>query len=144
MVKEPDDPTEETRTVKGMTVTEVSKFQEMVYAESIKQWIRDDKSLQATTRSLYYIVMGQCSKLMKNKLTLSKEYTRFEEEGDVTALLNEIRRVSLQIETNMSIYDAMNKAKALFFSYKQEQSESNAKHLRHLKSIVEAIEHLGG
>ena len=36
-VKEPDDPAEETRTVKGVSITEVSKFKEMVYAESVKQ-----------------------------------------------------------------------------------------------------------
>ena len=113
-MKKPDDPTEETRTVKGVSITEVSKFQEMVYMKSVKQWIRDDKSLHATTRSLYYIVMGKCSKLIKNKLILAKDYIRFEEEGNITALLKEIRRVSLQIEMNTLIYDAIDEAKALF------------------------------
>ena len=31
----------------------------------------------------------------------------------------------------------MDQAKALFFSYKQDQNESNDKHLRNFKSIVE-------
>ena len=44
---------------------------------------------------------------MKNKLSLAKEFINFETDGNVTELLKEIRRVSLQIETNTSVYDAM-------------------------------------
>ena len=79
----------------GKTKDVVSKFEETIYSERIKQWIRDEKSLQSSTRALYNIVWGQCSKLMKDKLSMAKNYVRFEEECDVTALLNEIRRVRL-------------------------------------------------
>ena len=71
IVSKPEDPIETTDTVDGKEVKSVSKFEEMKYTENIKQWIRDDKSLKATTRSLYYIIMGQCSKLMRNKIKLS-------------------------------------------------------------------------
>ena len=111
----------------------------------MKQWIRDDKSLKASIRSLYYIVKGQCSKLMTNKLSRSKDYARFEKEGDVAALLKEIRTISMETETNTSVYDAMDEATSLYYTYKQAPTgESNAKHLRNFKSIVAAIEHLGG
>lgn len=63
----------------------ISKFEEMKFTENVKQWIRDAKSLKATIRSMYYVVMVQCSKLMKSKLSMTKDYVRFEEEGDVTA-----------------------------------------------------------
>ena len=87
-VNQPEDPIETTDTVEGKTVKSVSKFEEMKYTENIKQWIRDDKSLKATTRSLYYIIMGQCSKLMRNKITLPKDYERLEKEVDVKMALN--------------------------------------------------------
>ena len=32
----------------------------------------------------------------------------------------------------------------MYYAYKQEPGESNAKHLRNFKSIVAAVEHLGG
>ena len=59
-------------------------------------------------------------------------------------LLKEIRMISLQIETNTSVYDALDEANALHYSYMQEANESNAKHLRNFKSVVSAVEHLGG
>ena len=83
----------------------ISKFECMKYTENVKQWISDDKSLDATIRSMYYVVMGQYSKLMKNKLSMTKDYVRFEEEGDVTARFKKIRRACLQIETNTLMYD---------------------------------------
>ena len=143
-VSKPEDPEETTSTVDGKEVRTVSKFEEMRYSENVKQWIRDDKSLKATTRSLYYIIIGQCSKLMRNKITLSKDYVRFEKEGDVAALLKEIRRISLQMDTNTSVYDALDEAKMVYYTYRQDANESNAKHLRNFKSIVAAIEHQGG
>ena len=113
----------------GTIIERTSKFEEMKYAKHIEQWIKDDKSLKATIRSLYNIVWGQYSKLMKNKLSLAKEFIKFETEENVTKLLKEIRRVSLQIETNTSVYDAMDEVKSLYYNYRQEQDESNTKHL---------------
>ena len=82
--------------------------------------------------------------MMKDKLTMIKDFTSVETKGDVTILLKEIRNVWLQIETNTSTYDAIDEANAMYYSYRQEEGESNAKHLRNFKSIVSAIEHLGG
>ena len=38
----------------------------------------------------------------------------------------------------------MDEAKSLYYNHRQEHDESNTKHLRNFRSIVEAIEHLGG
>ena len=78
------------------------------------------------------------------KINNDKNFTTIETKGDVTVLLKEIRSIVLQIETNTSLYDALDEANALYYSYKQEDGESNAKHLRNFKSIVLAVEHLGG
>ena len=87
-VVKPDDP-EETITVNddGTTTTTISKFEEMTYTERIKQWIRDDKSLKTTIRSLHNIVWGQCSRLIKNQLMMEKNFNDIEKDGDVTELL---------------------------------------------------------
>ena len=45
---------------------------------------------------------------------------------------------------NTSRYDALDEVNKLYYEYKQEVGETNAKHLRNLKIIVSAVEHLGG
>ena len=102
------------------------------------------KSLTETARSLYNSVLGQCSRLMMNKASLTKDYVRIELAGNVTKLLKEIRRVSLYIENNTSVYATMDDSKSFYYRDKQERIESKAKYSKKFESIVEAIEHLGG
>ena len=81
---------------------------------------------------------------MTDKITMMKDFNSVESKGDVTLLLKEIRIIGFQIETNTSVYNALDEAHAMYYAYKQEPGESNAKHLRNFKSIVAAVEHLGG
>lgn len=94
----------------------MSKFEEMMYSEYIKQLIRTDCSLTITVRSLYNIVQGQCPNLMKIKLMMTKVFKLNNDDGNKIELLKEIRRVTLHIETNTSMYNALNEAKAIFIA----------------------------
>ena len=78
---------------------------------------------------------------MKNKLTMVKTFKDME--TNVTPLIKESRSSSLHIETNTSVYCTLDEVKVLFYTYFQEENESNARHLKNFKSIVEVIEHLG-
>ena len=48
------------------------------------------------------------------------------------------------MDTNTSIYDALDDVKMLFYTYRQDVNDSNDKHLRNFKRIVAAIDHQGG
>ena len=62
-----------------------------------------------------------------------------EKGGEATNLLKDIRRASLQIKTNTSVYDALGEAKVMYYSYRQGEEESNAKHLHNFKIIIDAL-----
>ena len=72
-----------------------------------------------------------------------KRFSEVDAKVDVTSMLKEVRTIMLQIETNTSVYDALDEAHTVYYAYKQDPGESNAKHLRNFKSIVDAVEHLG-
>ena len=42
----------------------------------------------------------------------------------------------------MSVYDALDEARTMYYAYRQEPEESNTKYLRNFKSIVASVEHL--
>ena len=67
-----------------------------------------------------------------------------ENDGDVTNLLKEIRGISHQLEANTSVYDSLDKAKRLYYAYRQGEDETNDKHLKNFKNLVEVIKHFGG
>ena len=74
----------------------------------------------------------------------SENVKKMERNRGATSLLNEIRRVSLQIETSTLVCDALDEANAMYYTYIQGDEERNAKHLRNCESIIENVEHLGG
>ena len=128
----------------GKTKTVITQFSQTVFQEQVKMWIKDESSLRATTQSLYNIVWGQCSKLMQNKLKAIKDFQEMENDGNVTKLLKDIRGISHQLETNTSVYDSLDEAKRLYYAYKQGEDETNDKHLKNYKNLIEVIEHFGG
>ena len=126
------------------TVIPLNKFQETVYNEEIKLWIKDTKRLKASLTSLYNIVWGQCSKLMQNKLIAVENFSDIQLKCNVTELLTSIRGISNQIDTNTSVYDALDEAKRLYYNYKQNDEDTNAKHLKNFKNLVAIVEYYGG
>ena len=144
-VSKPEDPEETITTDKaGKKTKSVSRLEETIYNERVKQWIRDERSLKASIWPLYNIMWGQCLKMMRDKLTMIKDFVAVETKGGITKLLKETRSVGFQIETNTLMYDTLDEANVIHYSYRQEEGESNAKNLRNFKSIVSAVEHLWG
>ena len=60
---------------------------------------------------------------MQNKLTMAKDFKSVDARGDVTSLLKEIRQISLEIETNISVYNAMDEAKMVYYTYNRRKRE---------------------
>ena len=69
VIPEPKPPKENIKSEEGVDVKDTTyKFKEAVYHEEIKQWIKDKRNMDETITSIYNIIWGQCSKLLRNKL----------------------------------------------------------------------------
>ena len=116
----------------------------VIFTEKAKQYIKDVKSLDTALASLYNVVWGQCSKLLQNKLKLSSNYTEFDNNSDVAALLREIKNLCSKIEENTSVYDALHESKLKFYKYQQGDDETLADHMRNFKDLMNSVEYHGG
>ena len=70
----------------------MTKGEQVIFAEQARQYIKDCKSLETILASLYNVVWGQCSQLLQNNLKSSNKYTKFDKNYDIAALLTEIKR----------------------------------------------------
>ena len=100
--------------------------------------------METALASLYNVVWGQCSKLLQNKLKSSSQYTTFDTNSDVAALLKEFKTLSNKLEENTSTYDALHEAKVKFYLYQQSEDESLADHMRNFKDLISSIEYHEG
>ena len=115
-----------------------------IYAEEVKTYVKEKRNLEAALASLFNITWGQCSRLMKHRITASEDYDQKEEDCDVAWLLREIRQVSNEMGTNVSVYYAQHEAIKRFYAYYQGEEDSIATHLKNFKTLIAVVEHYGG
>ena len=84
---------------------------EDLYKEEIKTYVKDKKNLDATLRSLFNVVWGQCSITLKNKLKSKAHFKSIKQDKDIAELLKQIKGIMHQFESHISIYEALNEAK---------------------------------
>ena len=61
---------------------------------------------------------------MQEKVSMSKYFNNMETNRDVMLLLKEIHTIGIQIETNTSLYDALDEATSMYYIYFQEKGET--------------------
>ena len=101
-------------------------------------------SLKNILHSLFSVIWGQCSQLLRSKLESKSEYEGIKENSDVSGLLKLIKTVLYQFETHTSIYEALDEAKKNYYLYYQGPKTSNTQHVKNLQDMVEVIEYHGG
>ena len=81
-------------------------LEEDIYKEEIKAYVKAKLSLKATLHSLFSVIWGQCSLLLRSKLESKREFESIKENKDVSGLLKLIKNIVYQFETHTSIYEA--------------------------------------
>ena len=61
-----------------------------LYKEEIKLYGQEKKNLQATLKSIFNVVWGQCSTTMKSKLESKPDFKTIKQGKDVAELLKQI------------------------------------------------------
>ena len=110
-----------------------------IYTKEVKTNVKERRNLEAALVSLFNIVWGQCSRLMKYRMMASEDYDQKEEECDVAWLLREIRQVSNEMGTNVSVYYAQHEAIKRFYAYYQNEDDSIATHLKNFKTMIAVV-----
>ena len=75
------------------------------YSLKLKQYYKDEKAVKTIKRSLFNVITGQCSRMMKSKLEGSDNIKKIETDADVVEYLKLIRGISRTMASNASIYD---------------------------------------
>ena len=123
---------------------EEKSLEEEIYREEIKVYVKTKVSLKNTLHSLFSVIWGQCSQLLRSKLESKSEYEGIKENSDVSGLLKLIKTVVYQFETHTSIYEALDEAKKNYYLYYQGPKTSNTQHVKNLQDMVEVIKYHGG
>ena len=82
----------------------MKSIEEENYKEEIKVYVRAKINLEATLRSIFNVVWGQCSINLKSKLESKDEFKDIKENKGVAGLLKQIKAVVVQ---NSIVYNLL-------------------------------------
>ena len=77
-------------------------------------------------------------------LGIVANYNNTQAKYNVTEVLRVIRGIINQLETNISVYNTLDKTKRVYYFCKQGDDDTNAKHLKHFNNLVTIVEYFGG
>jgi hypothetical protein len=124
------------------TVDEIDK---LIYIEDYKIYKKDEKELKNALMTLFDVIIGQCSPLLKSKLKALETWDQMEANSEVGTLLKEIKSVTHQFQSNISIYEALDEAKRQYYTFRHHHEHmTTITFMKTLKNIVDVIEFYGG
>ena len=92
------------------------KFEELEYGAEVKIYLGRMAQLSSNMRTLYNVIMGQCSESMINKLESTETYDAINSTSDSIELLKAIKNVSFNQESQKfsphAMHDAVDKENA--------------------------------
>ena len=92
----------------------------------IKLWVQQNDDLTQVMKSLYTIVYGQCTPLMKASLTSDKTFEQIKADCDVVKLLKLIRGICFRFDSTVNPYESLDEAMKQWPSIRQGKDESNS------------------
>jgi len=128
-----------TRIVSSSTTEELEEYQII-----LKEFLKDEKAIKTIKRSLHNIVWVQFSRMIRTKLNGNNNFDQRELDGDLVKLLKMIRGECREMTTNASLYDAIDKSKKRYYTYRQQPEDDNEAHLKASKSNTDVVEHYNG
>ena len=136
-VDEPDKPTDSTSSTYDLDVK--------IFMADYTEYLKEKKDLENTLESLFDVIYGQCSPLMRVKLNATQTFKKMRETSAVWDLLKQIKGITHQFQSNISPYEAIDEAKRQYYSYVHNNDHMDANtYVKTMKNIVDSIEFYGG
>ena len=132
-IPEPDDPD-----------PAASETQKAIWRERVKKYVTRTETLDENIKSLYALVLGQCTDIMRQKIEADPDFDDFSKERDGLSLLAAIKKICYNFQSQkyspQSIHEAMRK----FYTTHQGQCTTNQEYYEKFKNAVKVVDHVGG
>lgn len=130
---EPEDP--------GETASEKRKA---IWKEKIRKFVNREETLEENIASVYSLILGQCTEVMRAQLEASKNWPKIKREKDGLKLLTEIKTICFNYQSQKYSPQAVHEAQYRFYHFHQGQNMTIQAYLEKFQNIVDVIEHVGG
>jgi hypothetical protein len=116
--------------------TKLSVSQKLIFKGPIDQCVRQEAILQENMQRVYSLVLGQCTKLLREKLKQSSDWAQVSSAFDVLGLTKLIKSIVFKFDDQKCLLVPLHQAKQTFYSLRQD-TMTNAEYLEKFSNYVD-------
>ena len=124
--------------------TTASRTVTRIWEKEVDEYVKRKMYLQENLKTLYSLVLGQCTDVVLAKLEASDTYNEMSEEADSMKLLKEIRALVYNFQSQKYAPQALHEGKRRFYLLSQDKHSTCQAYLERFQNCVDVIEHCGG
>jgi hypothetical protein len=126
------------------TTTPMDEVDTRIFKKEADEYMKRQEKNSENRRTLFSLMLGQCSDYLKAKLSSLPIYSDIKESFDAPCLIKAIKQISYKLEEIMYHLLSLHDAKMRMFSLRQGKDVTNDKFLETFQTHVWVIEQFGG
>jgi hypothetical protein len=115
-----------------------SRTRERIWEKQIDEWVRRDAYMLENIKTIYSLVWGQCSDIMRQKLEALDSFEATSTAGDGIALLKSIKSLTFNFQSQKYLPHSIHETKRRFYLFSQGKMSTVTYHEQFL-NIVEVL-----
>jgi hypothetical protein len=115
-----------------------------IWEKEIDAFVIRKTMLTDNMQTVYSIVWGQCTDVMKQKVEALPSYQALTDNGDGLALLIAIKDLVYNFQSQKYLSQALHDSKARFYACRQGRQTQASAYMEQFQNTVDVIEHSGG
>ena len=123
--------------------TSNTTFNSLMLGKGLDIYVKRVDVYNQNKAEMYSKVIGQCTDALRAKLEADANYTSYNTNGDVVSLLNLIRTLAYDYESERYPFLALHSSLKSFYAHSQKAHESNDQYRESFQGAKEVVEHCG-
>ena len=123
--------------------TSNTTFNNLMLGKDLDIYVKRVDVYNQNKAEMYSTVIGPCTDALRAKLEADANYTTYNTNGDVVNLLNLIRTLAYDYESQRNPFLALHSSLKSFYGHSQKGHETNDQYSKSFQAAKEVVEHCG-
>lgn len=115
-----------------------------IWEKQVDEYVRRDTELRENIKTLYSLVWGQCTDIMRQKLEALDTFETISTTSNGLDLLKAIKTIVFQFQSQKYLPHALHEAKRRFYMCYQGKFTTTAIYLEQFQNMIDVIQQSGG
>ena len=121
-----------------------SRTVQQIWEKNVDEYVKRSNYLSENVKTLYSLVWGQCTDIMRQKVEALGNFETMSSDGDGLELLRAIKDMSFNFQSQKYVPHSLHESKHRFYMCSQGRHLTTQAYLEYFQNMVDVIEHSGG